>query len=62
MISWTQDGAKLAAAGADGVVQVLQMKPDVRTSKVVSEFRDARAGVVAFSPDGTLAAGGQFSI
>jgi WD40 repeat protein len=62
MISWTQDGAKLAAAGADGIVQVLQMKPDVRNSKVVSEFRDARAGVVAFSPDGTLAAGDQFSI
>jgi WD40 repeat protein len=62
MISWTQDGAKLAAAGADGIVQVLQIEPDVGKSKVVFEFGDALAGVVAFSPDGRLAAGGRTSV
>jgi WD40 repeat protein len=62
MISWSQDGAKLAAAGAGGIVQVLQIEPDVSKSKVVLEFGDARAGLVAFSPDGRLAAGGHFSV
>jgi WD40 repeat protein len=62
MVSWSWDGTRLAVGGADGVVQVLRMEPDVRSSKVISEFGDARAGVVAFSPDGTLAAGGHFSI
>jgi WD40 repeat protein len=62
MISWSQDGAKLAAAGAGGIVQVLQMEPDVSKSKVVFEFGDALAGLVAFSPDGRLAAGGHFSV
>lgn len=62
MISWTRDGAKLAAAGADGIVQILQIEPDIRKSKVIFEFKDALAGVVAFSPDGRLAAGGRTSV
>jgi WD40 repeat protein len=62
MISWSPDGAKLAAAGADGIVRLLQIKPDVGKSRVISQFGDALAGVVAFSPDGTLAAGGQTSV
>jgi WD40 repeat protein len=62
MISWSPDGAKLAAAGADGMVRLLQIKPDIGKSRVISQFGNAPAGVVAFSPDGTLAAGGQTSV
>jgi WD40 repeat protein len=62
MISWSQDGARLAAAGAGGIVQVLQMEQDVSKSKVVLQFGDALAALVAFSPDGRLAAGGHFSV
>jgi WD40 repeat protein len=62
MVSWTQDGAKLAAAGADGIVQILRIEPDVGKSKVIFEVRDALAGVVEFSPDGRLAAGGRTSV
>ena len=62
MISWSPDGAKLAAAGADGIVRLLQIKPDVGKSRVIFQFGDALAGVVAFSPGGTLAAGGQTSV
>ena len=62
MVSWSPDGAKLAAAGADGIVRLLQIKPNVGKSRVIFRIGDAAAGVVAFSPDGTLAAGGQTSV
>jgi WD40 repeat protein len=62
MVSWSPDGAKLAAAGADGIVRLLQIKPDVGKSRVIFQIGDAPAGVVAFSPDGRLAAGGQTSV
>jgi WD40 repeat protein len=62
MVSWSPDGTKLAVAGADGIVRLLQVKPDIGKSRVISQFGNAPAGVVAFSPDGTLAVGGQTSV
>jgi WD40 repeat protein len=62
MVDWSPDGSKLAAAGADGIVRVLEVGHDVTKAKLIFEFGDAAAGVVAFSPGGLLAAGGKTSV
>lgn len=59
MIDWNVDGTELAVAGADKSLRVWRL--DKSTAKLVFDFGNASAGVVAFSSDGRLAAGDKTS-
>jgi len=61
-VDWSPDGSKLAAAGGDGIVEVFDVVRDGTKAKLIFKFGDAKAGVVVFSPDGSLAAGGRNSV
>ena len=43
-------------------MKVFDVARDGTKTKLIFEFGDANAGIVAFSPDGTLAAGGRTSV